>query len=206
MQCIARCCDPIPGQARALATPPETMSSGSPLRRTTTGGAVVVKVVSATDESGSRTQILDGSRTPDGLWVRTGGRIRGVARGDVNVGAVERASKHVGERVLRLEDKRLLHGTGRFVDDVDLPGQVWMRVVRSTVSHGHMVGVDVSQAQAMRGVHAVLTGEDVAHVEPIPLRMTFEGIDLEPYLQPVLAQGRVRYVGDPVAVVVADDP
>src|SRR5262249_2081220 len=130
MQCIARCCDPIPGHARALATPPETMSSGSPLRRTTAEGAVVVKAVSATDESGSSTQILAGSGAPDGFGSEPVAVFAESREAVLTSGAVERASKHVGERVLRVEDKRLLHGTGRFVDDVDLPGQVWMRVVR----------------------------------------------------------------------------
>lgn len=113
---------------------------------------------------------------------------------------------YVGQRVLRVEDDRLLRGAGRFVDDVDLPGQLWMRVVRSTVAHGRILSLDASGAAALPGVRAVLSGDDVAHVEPIPLRMIFDGIDLEPYLQPVLARDRVRYVGDPVAAVVADDP
>ena len=115
-------------------------------------------------------------------------------------------SKFVGQPVLRLEDARLLRGAGRFVDDVDIPGQLWMRVVRSTVAHGRIVRIDASEAMELRGVHAIKTGADFADVEPIPLRMAFEGIDLEPYLQPVLARDRVRYVGEPVAVVLAEDP
>ncbi|MDE0613618.1 MAG: xanthine dehydrogenase family protein molybdopterin-binding subunit [bacterium] len=113
---------------------------------------------------------------------------------------------YVGDSVPRLEDPRLLRGAGRFVDDVDLPGQLWMRAVRSTYAHGQVVGIDTSAAEAMAGVRLVLTGADVAHVEPIPLRLPFDGLGLERALQPVLAQDRVRYVGEPVAIVLAEDP
>jgi len=79
-----------------------------------------------------------------------------------------------------------------------------MRVVRSTVAHGRILSIDTAAALALPGVHAVWTGEDVAHIPPIPFRLT--GLkSLEPYRQPVLAQGVVRYVGEPVAVVFAAD-
>lgn len=112
----------------------------------------------------------------------------------------------VGDSVARLEDPRLLRGAGRFVDDIDLPGQLWMRVVRSTHAHGRVTGIDTSGAEANAGVRLVLTGDDVAHVEPIPLRLPFDGLGLEQALQPVLAQDRVRYVGEPIALVLAEDP
>lgn len=113
---------------------------------------------------------------------------------------------YVGDSVTRLEDPRLLRGAGRFVDDIDLPGQLWMRVVRSTYAHGRVVRIDPSAAAAIAGVRLVLTGADVAHIEPIPLRLPFDGLGLERALQPVLAQERVRYVGEPVALVLAEDP
>ncbi len=112
----------------------------------------------------------------------------------------------VGSSVARLEDPRLLRGAGRFVDDIDLPGQLWMRVVRSNCAHGRVAGIDTSAAASMAGVRLVLTGADVAHIEPIPLRLPFEGLGLERALQPVLARKRVRYVGEPVALVLAEDP
>ena len=112
----------------------------------------------------------------------------------------------VGSSVARLEDPRLLRGAGRFVDDVDLPGQLWMRVVRSPYAHGQLAGIDTTAAAAMPGVRLLLTGADVAHIEPIPLRLPFGGLGLEQALQPVLAQERVRYVGEPVAIVLAEDP
>ena len=112
----------------------------------------------------------------------------------------------VGDSVARLEDPRLLRGAGRFVDDIDLPGQLWMRVVRSTLAHGRLTGIDTSAAAALAGVRLVLAGADVAHVEPIPLRLPFDGLGLEQALQPVLAQERVRYVGEPIALILAEDP
>jgi CO/xanthine dehydrogenase Mo-binding subunit len=111
---------------------------------------------------------------------------------------------YVGRSVLRLEDDRLLRGVGRFVDDVDVPGQLWLRVVRSPLAHARIVGVDVTAALGAPGVVAALTGEDVREVEAIPLRLEWPGYELEPFLQPVLARDKVRYVGEPVAVVVAE--
>jgi carbon-monoxide dehydrogenase large subunit/6-hydroxypseudooxynicotine dehydrogenase subunit gamma len=113
---------------------------------------------------------------------------------------------YVGRSVLRLEDDRLLRGSGRFVDDVDVPGQLWVRIVRSPLAHARIVGVDASEALSAPGVVTVLTGEDVADVEAIPLRLDWPGYELEPFLQPVLARERVRYVGEPVAVVLAETP
>jgi aerobic carbon-monoxide dehydrogenase large subunit len=112
---------------------------------------------------------------------------------------------YVGSRVGRLEDPRLLAGTGRFADDEDRPGQLWMRVVRSPVAHAVLGAVDASAALALDGVRAVLTGADLS-LPPIPVRLSPDPGRLAPYLQPVLAVRQVRYVGEPVAVVVADDP
>src|SRR5258708_6414436 len=112
---------------------------------------------------------------------------------------------YVGSRVRRLEDPRLLTGTGRFADDQDRPGQLWMRVVRSQVAHATLGAVDTSGALALDGIRAVLTAADVI-LPPIPVRVSPDPSDLLAYLQPVLAQGRVRYVREPVAVVVADHP
>jgi CO/xanthine dehydrogenase Mo-binding subunit len=115
-------------------------------------------------------------------------------------------ARHVGRRIPRLEDSRLLRGAGRFVDDVDLPGQLTARVVRSRLAHARLLRVDTAEALALPGVHAVLTAADVEDVEAIPLRLDWPGYDLDPFLQPVLARGRVRYVGEPIAIVLADTP
>ena len=113
--------------------------------------------------------------------------------------------KVVGQSVQRLEDLPLVTGRGRYAADVNFPNQLHMRVVRSGHAHGEIVAVGVSQARVAAGVVAVWTAADVTGLRPIALR---EGPDkkLDPYLQPVLARGRVRYVGEPVAVVFAEDP
>ena len=110
----------------------------------------------------------------------------------------------VGRSVPRLEDRPLLTGQGRFAADISFPGQWTMRVVRSPVAHGKIKSIDVSEALALSGVHAVWTAADVAHIPPIPFRLT--GLTtLEPYQQRVLARDVVRYVGEPVVVVFAQD-
>ncbi|HKP18547.1 MAG TPA: xanthine dehydrogenase family protein molybdopterin-binding subunit [Gaiellaceae bacterium] len=114
--------------------------------------------------------------------------------------------RYVGKSVPRLEDDRLLRGSGRFVDDVDVPGQAWVRMVRSQLAHARIAGIDTTAAREAPGVLAVLTAEDVADADVIPLRLDWPGYELEPFLQPILARGRVRYVGEPIALVVADTP
>lgn len=111
----------------------------------------------------------------------------------------------VGKRVPRLEDRRLLRGVGRFVDDVDLPGQLHMKVVRADVAHARVGRVSLEAAARAPGVRLAIAAADLGEVPTIPLRLDF-GVELDPYLQPVLATDRVRYVGEPVAAVVAEDP
>ncbi len=111
----------------------------------------------------------------------------------------------IGASVRRLEDPPLLRGEGRFAADLRFPGQLHMRVVRSQVAHGRILGFETEDALAAPGVVAVWTCADVAEVPPIDFRqMRIPG--LGSYRQPILAQGMVRYVGEPVAVVIADDP
>jgi CO/xanthine dehydrogenase Mo-binding subunit len=100
---------------------------------------------------------------------------------------------------------RLLLGRGRFAADISFPHQLHMRVVRSNHAHGKILSIDCAAARALPGVFAVWTWADIADVQPIDFR---EGRieKLEPYRQPVLACERVRYVGEPVAVVFADNP
>jgi carbon-monoxide dehydrogenase large subunit len=114
--------------------------------------------------------------------------------------------RHVGRSVRRVEDDRLLRGAGRFVDDVDRPGQLWMRVVRAPTAHAALHGIDTAAARDVPGVHAILTAADFDPVPRIPVRLETADAPLDDYLQPVLAAGEVRYVGEPVAAVVADDP
>jgi carbon-monoxide dehydrogenase large subunit len=113
-------------------------------------------------------------------------------------------AKFIGRSVLRLEDRPLLLGQGRFAADINFPGQWHMRVVRSPVAHGKLRNIDASAAIKLPGVHAVWTHADVAHIPPIGFRLT--GLTaLEPYRQSALANDTVRYVGEPVAAVFAAD-
>lgn len=111
----------------------------------------------------------------------------------------------IGERVLRHEDGPLLAGQGTFAADWAFPDMLHMRVVRSNVAHGTIIGIDTAAAMAVDGVVAVWTPDDVADIPDIDFRAT-KYTGLEPYKQPVLARGRVRYAGEPVAVVFADNP
>src|SRR5262249_21938788 len=110
----------------------------------------------------------------------------------------------IGRSVRRIEDPPLLMGQGRFAADISLPHQLHMRVARSAQAYGRLRAIDTSRARAMPGVVAVWNAQDVAGLPPIDIRLTsVEG--LGPYRQSVLASGRVRYVGEPVAVVFALD-
>ena len=113
----------------------------------------------------------------------------------------------IGQSARRIEDGPLLRGEGRFAADIDLPRQLHMRVVRSEVACGLLRAVRTEAALAAPGVAAVWTAADVADIEPIDFRLRQPGFEqMVPYRQPVLARGRVRYVGEPVAAVFAEDP
>jgi carbon-monoxide dehydrogenase large subunit len=117
---------------------------------------------------------------------------------------MEASPAYVGRRVPRVEDRPLLQGAGRYVDDVDRPGQLHARVVRSQVAHGRLLSVDTTAARSAPGVVAVITAEDLPDVRiPVRLRPTDR---TDQALQPPLARDVVRYVGEPIAVVLATDP
>lgn len=111
---------------------------------------------------------------------------------------------YVGGSVKRREDPRLLRGRGRFVADVRPAGTVHMAIVRSPHAHARIARVDASRALATPGVLAVLTWDDIAdEAGPIPCIDLYP--DSLPTLQTALADGVVRYVGQPVAALVATD-
>jgi carbon-monoxide dehydrogenase large subunit len=112
----------------------------------------------------------------------------------------------IGARLPRKEDLRLLRGRGRFGDDISAPGQLWARIVRSPSAHGQVRGLDVTEAARAPGITTVITAKDLPPGLVIPVRLAVGSADLSPYLQPVLAADMVRYVGEPLAVVVGDDP
>src|ERR1700719_4095213 len=107
---------------------------------------------------------------------------------------------HVGRAIPRLEVRAKVTGRTEYVHNLRLPGMLYGKVFRSTVPHGRIRSIDTSAAQALEGVHRVVTGEDIRELIP------------EPYYgpafhdQPILALEKVRHVGEPVAVVLASDP
>ena len=116
------------------------------------------------------------------------------------------SNSYIGRPMERVEDMRMLRGRGTYVADVNRPGQLYAMILRSSVAHGIIRSIDTARAKALSGVRHVLVSADLGAVVPkIPLRLQ-PLPQLEPFQQPVLADGKVRYVGEPVAVVLADTP
>src|SRR5271156_6538288 len=121
-------------------------------------------------------------------------------------GAKAMGAKHFGARVKRLEDPALLAGRGRFVADVKLPGLLHACFVRSPHAHARLNGIDGQPALAMQGVHAVLSAADLPEPmrsAPIPMLQPNPAIAAA-RTQTVLARDEVYFVGQPIAVVIAD--
>ena len=113
----------------------------------------------------------------------------------------------IGTRITRLEDEPLLRGRGRFVDDIKLPGVWHAAFVRSPHPHALITSIDKGAALAVPGVHAVLTLDDIAPVMAMRrmVRHSNSGMPLDKAWPFALADGEVCYVGEPVAMVIADD-
>ncbi|MDX1485615.1 MAG: xanthine dehydrogenase family protein molybdopterin-binding subunit [Alphaproteobacteria bacterium] len=110
----------------------------------------------------------------------------------------------IGTPIERREDERFLRGRGTFVADLKRVDALHAVILRSTVAHGRIMEIDAERALALRGVRAVLTAADLGTTVPkIPIRLGAQE-SLRGYQQPVIADGKVRYVGEPVAVIVAD--
>jgi carbon-monoxide dehydrogenase large subunit len=119
---------------------------------------------------------------------------------------VSAGAGYVGKPVERLEDLRLLRGRGQYVDDLTAPGTLHLAFFRSPLAHGLIRSIDTSAARALPGVHLVLTAADLEGAVPtIPMRMEPHP-QLVAFEQPVIAVDKVRYVGEPLAVVVAESP
>jgi aerobic carbon-monoxide dehydrogenase large subunit len=111
--------------------------------------------------------------------------------------------KFVGERIKRREDPRLITGTGMYVDDLRLPGMLNATVLRSPHAHAKIISIDLSKARALKGVTCVLSGDDVKDkIGSVPCVAPADHVPFHP----VLAQGKVRFVGEAVAVAVAPTP
>jgi carbon-monoxide dehydrogenase large subunit len=117
--------------------------------------------------------------------------------------ALKAVNTYIGSPVRRVEDLRFLRGKGQFIGDYACDGQWHAVFVRSAVAHGIIRKIDAAAALAMPGVHAVVTAADISGPVPaIPFRRP--NAMLAPYAQPVIASHKVRYVGEPVAVILAD--
>ena len=112
--------------------------------------------------------------------------------------------RYVGQAMKRKEDPRLVSGTSTYVDDVVLPGMLHMALARSIHGHARIRRIDTSKAQKLPGVVAVVTGEEVAaHCGPVPCAASIP--NMKNAQRQLLAVGKVRFVGEPVAAVVATD-
>jgi aerobic carbon-monoxide dehydrogenase large subunit len=110
----------------------------------------------------------------------------------------------VGSPVERLEDLRFLRGRGQYIDDLTREGLLHAAILRSSVAHGRIRVIDAAAALALPGVHAVITGADMGGCVPIiPMRLQ-PLPEFQPFEQPVIAGTKVRYVGEPIALVLAE--
>jgi aerobic carbon-monoxide dehydrogenase large subunit len=114
-------------------------------------------------------------------------------------------SNHVGQAMRRKEDPRMITGQGTYVDDVNVVGQLWAAWVRSPEAHAKIVSIDTSSAKAREGVRAVYTNEDLDMDSGLPMIWVPPGTEVNTPDHWVLANGEVKHVGDPVALVVGDD-
>ena len=105
----------------------------------------------------------------------------------------------VGRAIPRLEARAKVTGRAEYVHNLRLPGMLHGKIFRSTIPHGRILGIDTSAAREMPGVHAVITGQDILRIIPNP----YYGPAFHD--QPILALDKVRFVGEPVAVVLATD-
>jgi aerobic carbon-monoxide dehydrogenase large subunit len=112
----------------------------------------------------------------------------------------------IGSPIERLEDLRFVRGRGQYVDDLAREGMLHAAVLRSSVAHGRLRAIDASAARALPGVHSVITAKEIGNRVPrVPMRLQ-PLPDFEPFGQPVIAETKVRHVGEAIALVLADTP
>jgi carbon-monoxide dehydrogenase large subunit len=111
-----------------------------------------------------------------------------------------------GSGIRRREDPRLISGDAKYTDDIVLPGMVHAAMLRSPHAHARLKAVDVSRAKDAAGVLAVYTGADIDALKPVPCAWLVPNANLAVAAYPAIAKDTVRYVGDIVAVVVAETP
>ena len=114
---------------------------------------------------------------------------------------------YIGQSLRRFEDHRLLTGATSYVDDLQLPGMLHALVLRSPHAHARIAAIDTAAATRLPGVVAVFTADDFAGViENLPTRTNTDADLMQPPPHPVLALGKAAYVGQAVAILVADSP
>ena len=112
----------------------------------------------------------------------------------------------IGSPIERREDLRFLRGRGQYVDDLARKDMLHAAILRSSVAHGRIRSIDVSGALAFAGVHSVITARDIGNRVPrVPMRLQ-PLPEFEPFGQPVIAETKVRYVGEAIALVLAESP
>jgi len=116
---------------------------------------------------------------------------------------VRPTNRLIGSPIERIEDLRFLRGRGQYVGDLAPEGLLHAAILRSSVAHGRIRAIDASAARARPGVRAVITAAEIGAVPKIPQRLDVLP-EFKRYQQPVIADGKVRYVGEPIALVVAD--
>jgi aerobic carbon-monoxide dehydrogenase large subunit len=117
----------------------------------------------------------------------------------------EPPTRWVGQALKRKEDPRLIMGRARYIDDINVTGQLWASFVRSPEAHAKIVSIDTSGAKSFPGVHAVFTGHDIDLAAPLPMAWVPPGIDVANPPHWSLAKDEVNHVGDPVALVIGED-
>jgi aerobic carbon-monoxide dehydrogenase large subunit len=114
------------------------------------------------------------------------------------------AKAFVGQPIERLEDLRFVRGRGQYVDDLARPDMLHAAILRSSVAHGRIRSLDVSRAQKVAGVHTIITADDLGAPTPqVPMRLQ-PLPEFAAFAQPVMAGERVRYVGEALAMVLAE--
>jgi carbon-monoxide dehydrogenase large subunit len=112
----------------------------------------------------------------------------------------------IGSPIERLEDLRFLRGRGQYVDDLARKDMLHAAILRSSVAHGRIRSIEVARARALPGVHSVITAKEIGNRVPrVPMRLQ-PLPDFERFGQPVIAETKIRYVGEAIAVVLADSP
>jgi carbon-monoxide dehydrogenase large subunit len=112
----------------------------------------------------------------------------------------------IGSPIQRIEDLRFLRGRGEYVDDLAHDGCLHAAILRSSVAHGRIRSIDVREARSVPGVHCIITVKDIGKAVPrVPMRLQSLA-EFEAFAQPVIAESKVRYVGEALAVVLAQTP